>query len=176
MSNYPPGVTGNEPEIAGYAEGTERVESCECMIDAERIHFAIDWPTRRDLLRVVPGRNAIDVVTQIDEGMHALTVTGMDEIECPFRGGDVDGQYDDGGALFYWVCPLCGGENTNDLGDDVRLVRPTRSTLGDVIDRALGGPQHFVSLHCQKNHHQVCMEFYGGRSCECDCHVPGQAR
>lgn len=43
-------------------------------------------------------------------------------------------------------------------------------TLGDALDRLFGGPDSFTSQHCEKGHHQVCMGFYGGRSCGCDCH------
>jgi hypothetical protein len=45
--------------------------------------------------------------------------------------------------------------------------------IGDALDRALGGPAHFTSQHCADGHHTVCMAFYGGRSCECACHIAG---
>lgn len=42
------------------------------------------------------------------------------------------------------------------------------ATLGD----ALGAAGHFVATSCKTSYHQVCLGHYGGRSCECPCHVP----
>lgn len=46
------------------------------------------------------------------------------------------------------------------------------TTFGDALDRALGGPEHFVSDHCRNDRHGVCLGDYGGRTCECDCLHP----
>lgn len=40
-------------------------------------------------------------------------------------------------------------------------------SLGDVIDRALGGPERFVCDHCRNDRHKVCLGYYAGRSCAC---------
>lgn len=43
-------------------------------------------------------------------------------------------------------------------------------TIGDALDIALGGSQHFMSNHCKDGYHRICLAYYGGRTCECDCH------
>jgi hypothetical protein len=63
-------------------------------------------------------------------------------------------------------------------------IEPRRQTLGDVLDRALGGSAHFISHHCQgdaetmrKPCHRACLGYYGGRTCECECHAePSEPR
>lgn len=45
------------------------------------------------------------------------------------------------------------------------------STIGDALDRSMGGPDHYVSHHCVESHHHVCLGYYGGRTCECPCHA-----
>jgi len=44
------------------------------------------------------------------------------------------------------------------------------STLGDALDRAMGGPERYISGYCEEHDHMVCLGYYGGRSCECRCH------
>ncbi|MGE0403122.1 MAG: hypothetical protein AB7T06_40825, partial [Kofleriaceae bacterium] len=83
MSNYPPGVTGFEPQIAG-AE-IERADT-----------------------RTVPGCRMLGEVVIVATGSHAQT-----GVECDFEGGDVEGELngDRFTATFYWDCPKCGTEN-----------------------------------------------------------------
>lgn len=37
--------------------------------------------------------------------------------------------------------------------------------LSDALDRAF---DHFISGHCGRGDHDVCLAYYGGRSCACD--------
>lgn len=54
----------------------------------------------------------------------------------------------------------------------LRRLPPRARTIGDVIDRALGGTDRFISHHCARGFHQVCLGYYAGRTCECDCPHP----
>ena len=101
MSNYPPGVTGNEPQIAGYDERDEIREVVECQFIGDM------------------------VVGQLRAWGRAGTrkQRRVSAVVCTFNGGDVDGllvgdlrNADE--ATFFWECPSCGTENetTVDVG------------------------------------------------------------
>lgn len=97
MSNYPPGVSGNEPEISGWPEA-EMELSCT--------NGAARWLSRRlviEMLEREPSRLADPV-----EDWEAL------EAECDFE-GPVDAQIVEGVAC--WDCPKCGSENETDLDE-----------------------------------------------------------
>lgn len=83
MSNYPPGVTGLEPQIAGYPETDETRQVQECA----RIGFP--YPVRVSPTRVQT-RDCDFGGGEVD----GLTVGGLWE-----------------GGTFYWTCPVCGAEN-----------------------------------------------------------------
>ena len=79
------------------------------------------------------------------------------------------------------VCSDCGHRRWIEPGCAIVCDQVHRSaTLGDALDRALGGAEHFVSDYCSKplpgyrrpTRHHLCAGFYGGRSCECRCHAP----
>ena len=53
-----------------------------------------------------------------------------------------------------------------------RIRASAPRTLGDAVDRALGGRKHFVSHNCEIGLHGVCLGYYGGRTCECNCDHP----
>lgn len=83
MSNYPPGVTGNEPQIAGYPERGENVECKNTGV----VHFRHEMQ---------------ETVGDVDEVLGKVFSV---EIDCEWEGkveGDVVG-YD-----FIWTCPRCG--------------------------------------------------------------------
>lgn len=83
LSNYPPGVSGLEPQIAGPALEREGIrEVGECRNYGKTVH--------------------------ISTAEHAQTAT-----VCTFTGGDADGVYegDDFVATFWWYCPSCGTDN-----------------------------------------------------------------
>jgi hypothetical protein len=57
---------------------------------------------------------------------------------------------------------------------DADLNEPAPVTLGDALDIALGGPRRYISHHCENvsgRVHRACLGYYGGRTCNCDCHV-----
>lgn len=87
--DFPPGVTGLEPEIAGAPEVMMR--GVECDNDDAHTNITDDngrvWPIIYDC----PWSGDVEAV--VGEGVHA----------------DYAG---------YWTCPLCGAENTDDLPDE----------------------------------------------------------
>lgn len=83
MNNYPAGVTGREPQIAGYPEGVMDAV-CSNMLDAEKVSFTVEGV----------------------EGSFPLSAT-QDEIECPFK-GKLDVQYV--GEEAVGPCPICGND------------------------------------------------------------------
>jgi len=86
---YPPGVTGNEPEIVGYPEGLERV-TCRGVVPGQRVQIVFRAAETGEEMRV----DAPDV--------------GIDEIDCPAGTDWVDGQYDPRSQTFHYTCPICG--------------------------------------------------------------------
>jgi hypothetical protein len=55
------------------------------------------------------------------------------------------------------------------LGGPMREIRtlPSSTTLGDLLDIALGGPVEYVCHNCNQDSHSVCLGYYGGRNCTC---------
>lgn len=106
MTNYPPGVTGNEPEIAGYPERTEKVE-CRSTTTAYYRREVLDLI--EDVRRTCATTDQIGVVAQMREGLDRLTDT--DEIDCDWS-GEIEGWVD--GYDFVWDCPRCGDEQRED--------------------------------------------------------------
>lgn len=94
MSNYPPGVTGNERAIAGpRTEVDEAREVGECE-KFERMRIV--YVTRRGL---------------IDNIYRTPSMRRVRGIPCTFAGGEVEGETVDH-RWFDWTCPSCGFENT----------------------------------------------------------------
>jgi len=90
MSNYPPGVTGNEPQIVGVAEsdGFYSVGECRSIGDA--------------------------VVTRISPTRVSAVVCGFegdDDVPGLFVGTRLE-------VRFYWTCPVCGSQNDDPVPDD----------------------------------------------------------
>lgn len=116
MSNYPPGVTGNEPQIAGYPEGSRAV-ICAAddpyVVHLERAGDDI-YSLVKDVLSTDQGLTASDIRRKID----ALAATWRREgavAPCTWE-GVVDGVYSQG--AFLWTCPNCGTEQEEDVSDD----------------------------------------------------------
>lgn len=95
LSNYPPGVSGREPQIAGYPEAELDVK-CENTIPANRVKFY-----------VIDSTGKPTQATNLGYPVHRLlSETTTDEIDCPFKGRllmELDG--DTATA----ECPVCGG-------------------------------------------------------------------
>lgn len=105
MSNYPPGVTGHEPQIAGprrEVEESREVGPCErfegvnvVQVTRQGWEYAegtFTGTSKRHIVRRAKGRS------------------------CTFEGGEVEGVTED--ALFIWECPSCKFENVVDVEED----------------------------------------------------------
>lgn len=115
MSNYPPGVTGNEYEIAGPDWEGEVEVSC----DAQNVQLyvlsgeadtALTLMTR---LRVDDPVGAATLPRLVQTVRNGLIEVPLDE--CPFE-GEVYGWAFHG--VLTWVCPLCQTEHQEDGRDD----------------------------------------------------------
>lgn len=99
---YPPGVTGMEPEIAGYPEGTMNVEcqhTTDTLVRKAVLEAATDAWER--------GLNINDLIPILEEMQH-----DPDGV-CMFD-GEVEVQYVDR-TTFVWECPMCGHEHEEEL-------------------------------------------------------------
>lgn len=101
-SNYPPGVTGNEPEIAGYPTSAS-IRECQAeaatltrysVLDVVRSVDLSDPSRARDLLKA-----AIDALPTDEDGV--CMYEGPVEVE---HVGDID----------FWECPNCGAEHEDE--------------------------------------------------------------
>ncbi len=106
MSNYPPGVTGREPEIAGYPERTEKVE-CRSTTTAFYRREVLD--VLAEVRRTCANTDQIGVVAHFREKLEGLTETP--ELDCEWE-GEVEGWPN--GDDFEWTCPRCGNEQVEE--------------------------------------------------------------
>lgn len=97
MSYYPPGVTGNEPEIAGYPEARLRLACDHDTVDMVPSHWVSE--VIRDGVS-----GLLDLIEAEDESVDA---------ECGFE-GEVDVVIVDG-ILAQWTCPRCGQDVESEL-------------------------------------------------------------
>jgi hypothetical protein len=129
--NYPPGVTGNEYEIAGApVAGLEvecHVEGVTVVpIEVARGHlrWMKDWATlswlTKDLatekIRPMTGDERVDrIKVQVEAALADLekAMRPGDE-ECGFS-GEVDAEWF--GNVRRWTCPWCGAEHEDDTDD-----------------------------------------------------------
>lgn len=121
MSNYPPGVTGNEPAIAGHPEGNYRVSECKgYMPESSRAvpeHIISEILTLQEAI----GRNE-PVQPRLERlRLEMLAMPQAVDVECNYE-GDVDAYFSGGPSAYtvYWTCPRCGSEQEEDreAGDD----------------------------------------------------------
>lgn len=111
LSNYPPGVSGHEPQIVGHEEITLSV-TCGETIDTVLSAAALALVTAAH--RAVHAANAeadtmIGAVRRLRDGMRDLsTITTT----CPFD-GEVVAEQD--GYVARWTCPLCDAEHEVEL-------------------------------------------------------------
>ena len=121
VSNYPPGVTGNEPEIAGYDEGVRHVE-CDEEATAVYAHEVKSLVSEAAFRLEIAARSASEgvlaeslpvVVERIARQMRSdvLALAEAEEtVECGFV-GEVDVVYGADRTAFAWDCPRCGYEH-----------------------------------------------------------------
>lgn len=110
MSNYPPGVTGNEYPIVG---GISTTESVVCPGDTDYVPVAQLVEMVRDATRYA-GVYANDVQRYVDE-------IGTIQAECNYE-GEAEVEWHHG--VGRWTCPRCGTDNEiEDDGTDPDLQR-----------------------------------------------------
>jgi hypothetical protein len=142
VSNYPPGVTGNEPHIRGMDEGVLNVE---CLGSTTlRVIPMSEWSYLLAILNKVKGlrereregkeekadrarKSVIDQLEKLEGYLNEYDEKWLwaDVDECPFV-GEVDAQWSrDGNTLeVYWDCPMCGEERYGEIDltpDDPRI-------------------------------------------------------
>ena len=120
MSNYPPGVTGNEPQIAGLNEG---VEQRTCVRSGDRTLVSPYTLELRDNL--IACQNDYEE-GRISEGQYIIRMTSIvrmidfekrwdsivEDHQCTFS-GEVDVEFDR--YLLYWECPQCGEQYEEEI-------------------------------------------------------------
>ena len=113
MSNYPPGVTGNEPEIAGYPSMTLD-KQCE-----EDVPYIATWVVTEHLdgIAAVIARSDDTIPAIIEQLGHLWEHLNKDAVDvtCGFD-GDVDAEMAYGVA--YWTCPRCGTEHEDSYDEE----------------------------------------------------------
>jgi hypothetical protein len=100
MSNYPPGVTGNEPEIAGYVERTMTVRCEEDTMALVPLRMIGDKQEQTWWHQIIAIQRHID-----DQGLAR---------PCDFI-GQVDVQHDR--FTYWWECPQCGFQHEGEVED-----------------------------------------------------------
>jgi|SRR5690606_11587004 len=99
---YPPGVTGYEPEIAGYPEAEIEVE-CDS---------TDQFVSLRQVKEMVT-----DYVLHRRSGLtEALSDLPQQEADCGFTGVE---SVQVSSGVGYWTCPWCGQDQEVDLSEDI---------------------------------------------------------
>lgn len=112
MTNYPPGVTGNEPQIAGYPDPGTDVR--ECQADAATMTRYSVLEAIRDAWRV-PKQGELTAAEALDRLQAAIDALDTDEDGvCAFE-GPVEITYAHG--VESWECPNCGHEHEDEADD-----------------------------------------------------------
>lgn len=123
-SNYPPGVTGHEIEIAGAywedtAERTCGMRDADITVISNRLAVAVDQMRTAHFARHEQGESAEKAYQQalhrvVSEAvLYNRDVCTISVEECPFEGEVWVTQNYRGGVL-HWECPLCKTEHEED--------------------------------------------------------------
>ena len=113
-SHYPPGVTGREPQIAGYPETSMEVDCVRqeavCLYKFEVLE-EVALVIGRVSSGADPDASLLDLQQLLQEDAEETTA------ECDWS-GEADGYVE--GDEFIWTCPRCGSDNTHmlDTGPD----------------------------------------------------------
>lgn len=133
--NYPPGVSGNEPQIAGYDEAVMTMTCSEvglCLYPKTLVDDLLDevsqvftvprtvrsegqrgWRPENDAERLVRAQNRLlKVREELD-----TAVRYDEDAMCGFS-GQVDVQINR--TVVTWTCPWCGAEHEDDLAEEDR--------------------------------------------------------
>lgn len=123
MSNYPPGVSGNEMAIAGPDEMVLRVE-CEQEDVMVRPMPPVLWEAIKDAVeRRLASPDAEGPVRSLSRLVAEFEALPQILATCKFE-GEVDVQI--AGVDVYWDCPACETKHTDDVDDyfeDPRIAR-----------------------------------------------------
>ena len=125
MSNYPPGVTGNEYAISGpsYEETEEKdCDSQQCLyVPMTLVRDSVATAVERLVIAMAIGGAGEQVALEMRKAMNNLNdlVMALPDVEvehpCEWSGSvDVQGY----GSQKWWTCPQCGIEHTEDLEDE----------------------------------------------------------
>jgi hypothetical protein len=113
VSNYPPGVTGNEPQIAGYPEQDMEVECGNSLGRFLGVHQVRTLLVEmQDQFRSMGVSNAGSPVAAMHEVLDALDDQEETVAACQWS-GTVTAQIADGEA--WWDCPMCGAEQSEEI-------------------------------------------------------------
>lgn len=112
MSNYPPGVTGNEWQIAG---PDEREMSVECSSEGFTVRTTSMYAENQIKAAIEDINSGLRMLTAVSRLRQALGDIEVIDIEtqCPFV-GDVTVFRTDG--PWTWECPLC--RETHEIEED----------------------------------------------------------
>lgn len=120
MSGYPPGVTGNEPAIAGYPEGTYSITCKGYMPPTAKV-------APRDIFEQIVaianliGSGAPERASYRLGQLHGelLQMPEAVDVACNFE-GEVDAWFSGGKDSYtaHWECPRCGTEDEEDRDRD----------------------------------------------------------
>lgn len=123
MSNYPPGVTGNEPAIAGYPEGNYSAPTCNGYLPDDTRAVTLGLISDLADVQHMIGRGDPNAQVKLERiRLEMLDMPKAVDVECGFE-GDVDASWDGdrrGNGTYFWTCPRCGSEQTDEreAGDD----------------------------------------------------------
>ena len=111
MSNYPPGVTGNELEIAGPDWEGETERACTSRGEVElEVLSCEDLAT----LRRWAARDITETITTYDLRRLVGGIITTLLPKCDWEGEVEAWSY---GGTLHWTCPLCGYEQEEDQND-----------------------------------------------------------
>jgi hypothetical protein len=115
MSNYPPGVTGNEPQIRGLGERTTH----KVCVNSDGFTATLMTTDLKDsIVRLAELLKHDVTIASLKSAANSVVFFAsvyepqMDIDDCPFE-GEVDTQIDQ--WIEFWDCPVCGKEHQEDL-------------------------------------------------------------
>ena len=125
MSNYPAGVTGHEPQIAGYATGEASVDCETENVRGVPLALVTDFLDQFERTFTAPGGglysdrpehlvrdDAARFRVLLNAAREALRQAEGEHVECLFSGEvEADVEY----GTRYWTCPWCDTEHQDNI-------------------------------------------------------------
>jgi hypothetical protein len=120
MSNYPPGVTGNEFQIAGPDKESDEVRTCgkEGVTVLTVSDLDVLYLERSiEMLRADNAAKHPNAVTLALQRLHQIksSIEDVEVVKCPFEGLVTVIGYQ---GVASWTCPLCREEHDEEYGDE----------------------------------------------------------